>query len=191
MNSRQETAAQRLTLLLLLGISTPLAAQNTNEDAPEASNTLVFADETKIEISYRQLTLAGGRNLKTLMSKGVQGDSARKYYNEQYLPAFLDGSIELTSAIALGQQEVKKGVYGFTFRLDGELTWLFVLTKGPKDVCDIALEAETNKRKQAKRLIVQPIATADDETEGFLSIRYGPLSAKVPFSPSKATTAGK
>ena len=169
----------------------PVVAQNTNEDAPQATHSLEFSSGTTIEVSYRQLRLSGGQSLKALLSKSPQGKATRSFYNENYLPQFLHGTFKVTASTKLGDKNVKKGTYGFLFRIDDELKWHLVLTKSGKDAHVIALESTSDKKAQSKRLVVEPVAADDTEAKGHLEIRYGPLVANLDFAPSKATEAKK
>jgi hypothetical protein len=174
------------TLLLagaLLG-ATPLLAQNTNDDAPKAQHTLAFPGGAEIAVSYQQLELAGGQSLKNLMAKGATGDQYRQFYNTQYLPEYLKGSLRVSQATSLGGHKLPAGSYRFTFRIDGELAWHFVVSdEQGKEVCALALEAAKDPKSMAKRLVVEPIATSE-EAQGYLEIRYGPLQSKLAFAPA-------
>lgn len=175
-----------LTLAGAVAAITPLRAQNTNTDAPKAKHSLAFSNGNEIEISYQQLRLAGGQSLKNLMSKSAAGDQFRQFYNTQYLPGTLNGKLVVNQPIVLGKQALKAGSYGFTFRIDGELVWHFVINDSDdEEICAIALEADKDRAGVAKRLVVEPIATSNEEATGYLEIRYGPLFCKMGFEPGQ------
>jgi hypothetical protein len=173
----------------LLGLAAVLPAgtaraQNANDDAPTARQSLEFTDGTKIEVAYRQLALGGGNSFKSLMTKDARGAGMRRIYNERYLPQHLAGKLELSRAMVLGGHELAAGAYGFTFRIDENLAWHFVVQKDGKDVCDLPLPAKSDTAQMSSRLSIQPIATSHRESSGYLAIAYGPLAAQVEFAPA-------
>jgi len=175
-----------LALAGALAIPGALNAQNTNDDAPKATHSLAFANGSKIEVSYQQLRLAGGQSLKNLMSKDARGEQFRQFYNTQYLPKWLNGKLRFAKPVAISGKTLAAGSYGFTFRIDNELVWHFVVTKGDEEVCAVPLEAEKDRIAMAKRLVVEPIAKANDKAAGYFDIRYGPLYCKLAFEPGAA-----
>ena len=170
-----------LAALIVAGAA---SAQNANDLAPTAKQSLEFADGTKLEVGYRQLTLGGGNSLKSLMGKDARGEGMRRNFNEQYLPQHLAGKLELSRAMTLGGHELAAGAYGFTFRIDESLVWHFVVTKDGKDACDLPLTAKSDATQMASRLSIQPVATSDREGTGYLAIAYGPLAAQIEFAPA-------
>jgi hypothetical protein len=186
----------RISRAWLLGLAAVLgagaaSAQNANDLAPTAKQSLEFEGGTKIEVTYRQLTLGGGNSLKSLMGKDARGEGMRRNYNEQYLPQRLGGKLELSRAMTLGGHELAAGAYGFTFRIDESLVWHFVVTKDGKDVCDLPLAAKTDAAQMSSRLSIQPVATSDREGTGYLAIAYGPLAAQIEFAPAGKSEQGK
>ena len=181
-----------LCLAGALAATAPLPAQNTNADAPKAKHSLVFSDGSTIEVSYQQLRLAGGQSLKNLMAKSATGTQFRQYYNTQYLPTTLNGKLRVKQPIIIGKQSLEAGTYGFTFRIDDELVWHFVVNgSDDEEICAIPLDADKDRVTMAKRLVVEPIASSDEEAAGYLDIRYGPLYCKLAFKPGKAAGGEK
>ena len=158
-----------------------LPAQNTNQDAPRAVHNVVWPNGTSLTVSYNQLTLAQGKSLEALMTKGERGAGMRAFYNDRYLPGTLAGKIEVSVPITLADHELAAGTYGFTFRIDEDLVWhLIVNDAKDKPVAKVALKTD-QKAAKAERLVVQPIPTTPRKAEGKLEIRYGPLSTYLPF----------
>jgi hypothetical protein len=178
----------RLATALLLAF--PLAAQNTNDRAPTATNRLEFAGGGSIQVSYRAFTIAGGRSIKALMTKGEAGAQARQFYNTRYIPGFLHGSLALGQDTAIGGQTVAKGEYRLLFRIDEDLVWHFVLAKpdGGEDVAVIALDTTEDALASARRLAITPVA-GDQEGGGALQLQFGSLVAKVEFAVVKPAPA--
>lgn len=156
--------------------------QNTNQDAPMAGHKLEMGNGTVFETSYRQLTLAGGQSLKTLLSEGERGDGMRTFYNDQYLPSMLNGKLSFTTPLNIGGHPFPPGEHEFTFRIDNDLSWHVVVNKA-----SMTLETES-QAEVSDRLQVLPVASSEDEGAGYLSIRYGPLCAKLPFGRGLAGT---
>lgn len=168
-------------------------AQNTNEQAPTASNSLSFEDGSAIAIAYRSFTVAGGNWLNALHDQGERGQRTRKFYNEQYITGFLKGSLKLATDMTLGGNPVAKGEYGFTFRIDDDLVWHLVVLDGDEEVAKIALETESDENDRSARLVITPIAAAEG-SKGHIKIHFGPLQAKVDFaagSQAEEASAGK
>jgi hypothetical protein len=186
MQMAARSIASLLGLFAALAGATHAFAQNANDQAPTAKQSLEFEGGTTIQVTYRQLTLAGGNSLKNLMSKDARGQGMRRLYNEQYLPQRLGGKLELGRAMTLDGHELAAGAYGFTFRIDEELVWHFVVTKDGKDVCDLPLTPKGDSPQMASRLSIQPLATSDREGRGYLAIASGPLAAQIEFAPAAA-----
>ena len=158
---------------------------NSNDNSPRASHRLELASGVKMGVSYCQLTVGGGRNFRSLIRKGDAGDRMRQFYNSRYLPQYLDGALELSVPMTLGGETLPAGSYGFTFRVDNELTWHLVVTGDDKEVAVVPLATSTadSKADNTSRLVVMPIATSDTGLAGQLEIRFGPLQARLPFAP--------
>ncbi len=164
--------------------------QNANEDAPVVTASIAHNGET-LTVSYNQLMLSGGRSLKALLSKGERGDGTRSFYNERYLPSRLAGQFNATTAVTLGGKTVPAGLHRFTFRIDNDLQWHFVVLEGDNEMFAVPLSADTDGKAMADRLIVQPVGSSETEGAGFLAIQYGPLQSKLPFGPASTGSDAK
>jgi len=169
------------TLVAACSLAALAHAQNSNDNAPTASNSLAFDKETRITVSYASFTTAGGNWLQQLYAKGEAGARARKGYNEQYIPSKLAGSLELSKDVALAGNALTAGTYKFTFRIDDDLVWhLVVQNQKGQDICDVVMNTERDDKRQVSRLSVTPIAAAEGKA-GHLEVRFGPLRADVEF----------
>jgi hypothetical protein len=172
------------------------AQSNTNENAPLATNTLAFAPDTEVSVSYASFTTAGGSWLRQLYDRGNTGAQSRKFYNEQYITSFLKGSLKLSKGTQLGGNALSAGTYKLTFRIDEDLVWhLVVLNDKSQEICAIAMNTERDDKRPASRLCITPTAAAEGK-QGHLHIHFGPLQAQVPFvigqpaaAPAKAPEA--
>ena len=150
--------------------------QNTNQDAPTVTHEVELGNGTTVGTTYRQLTIGGGQNLKSLLAEGERGDATRQFYNERYLPGFLHGAITLSVPMTIGGTALPPGEHEFMFRVDNDLSW-HVVVDGKTD---LTLDVATNDEIY-DRLQVHPIAASENEHGGVLAIRYGPLTASLPF----------
>ncbi|HLU38419.1 MAG TPA: hypothetical protein VK081_03485 [Planctomycetota bacterium] len=186
--------------LLPCALAVGAAAQNTNENAPAATNRLAFDRDTSIEVSYASFTTAGGNWLRQLYAEGEAGKQARKFYNERYITAFLKGALKVSKDIELGGNPLAAGTYKLTFRIDEDLVWhLVVRNDKDQEVCAIAMNTERDDKRVASRLWIAPIA-APEGKQGTLHIHFGPLTADVAFTvgtkqpakaPAKTGAGGK
>ena len=112
----------KLLPLASLALAALLPAQNSNEESPTATNVLEFANGSILKIGYRQFTLAGGRTMKAL-SEGSAGAESLAYYNDNYIPHMLAGSLRLNANASIADVELEAGKYRFSFRLDEDTIW--------------------------------------------------------------------
>jgi hypothetical protein len=175
------------TLFALAALAS--AQVNTNENAPTSTSTLAFSKDTEIAVSYRSFTTAGGAWLRQLYDKGNNGTRARKYYNEQYITGYLDGSLKVSKDIELAGNPLAAGSYKLTFRIDEDLVWhLVVLNDKSQEICAIAMNTERDDKHTASRLSIAPVAAAQGQ-QGNLHIHFGPLRADVAFAIGKPAAA--
>jgi hypothetical protein len=179
-----------LVLSLLWALPALATAQNTNDNAPVATNVLAFDSDTKITVSYASFTTAGNNWLRGLYAKGEAGAQARKGYNERYIPGRLAGKLELSKDVELAGNPLAAGAYKFTFKIDEDLVWnLVVMNDKGDEICSIAMNTERDDKRPASRLTITPIAAAEGKA-GSLDVRFGPLHADVAFKVG-ATPAAK
>ena len=165
----------RITWLALL--ATSVAAQ-----APKATNSLDFDNGSKISVSFRQINVAEGVTIKTLMAEGEEGDNYRKYFNDQGFTNAIGGTMKLNETSEINGNLLDSGSYRLTFRIDEDRIWyLVILTKKDEEVVSIVLDVTEDEENASKRLGLRPTATNNRKAEGNLAIRFGSMTASVPF----------
>ncbi|MEZ5964417.1 MAG: hypothetical protein R3F56_11275 [Planctomycetota bacterium] len=183
-------------LVFAAALAASISAQNSNDNAPTATNALAFDKDTKVTVSYASFTTAGGNWLHQLYAKGDNGARARKFYNEQYVTGKLAGSLELSKDIELAGNPLVAGTYKFTFRIDEDLVWQMVVMNGKgQEVCVATMNTERDDKHPVSRLTITPVAGPEGKA-GNLNIRFGPLAADIAFkvaasAAKKAEPAGK
>lgn len=166
-------------------------AQNTNDNAPVASNTLAFDKDTKVTVSYASFTTAGGNWLRQLYTQGEAGARGRKFYNEQYITSHLAGSLEISKDIDLAGNPLTAGSYKITFRIDEDLVWhLVVMNQKSQEICAVVMNTERDDKRPISRLTITPLAAPQGKA-GNLNIRFGPLQADIAFKVGTAAPAKK
>lgn len=177
------------TLVAVCALAALSPAQNTNENAPVATNALAFDKDTEVAVSYRSFTTAGGNWLRQLTDKSQGGTRARKLYNEQYITEYLKGSLKLSKDIELAGNPLAAGTYKLSFRIDDDLVWhLVVLNDKGGEICAVVMNTERDDKTAVGRLSITPVAAAEGKA-GALHVHFGPLKAAVAFTVGKGAAA--
>lgn len=177
-----KTLVKLLVASFLAASPSSLAAQNSNDNAPVATNALAFDKDTKVTVTYASFTTAGGGWLQQLYATNDTGARARKFYNEQYITGKLAGSLELSKEVSLAGNPLTAGTYKFTFRIDEDLVWqLVVMNAKGQEVCAVTMNTSRDDKHAVNRLSIAPVAAAQGKA-GSLAIRFGPLAADVAFT---------
>jgi hypothetical protein len=161
------------TLVAVCALAALSPAQNTNENAPVATNALAFDKDSELSVSYRSFTTAGGNWLRQLTDKGQGGARALK----------------VSKDIDLGGNPLSAGTYKLSFRIDDDLVWhLVVLNDKGGEICAVVMNTERDDKTAAGRLSITPVAAAEGRA-GALHVHFGPLKAAVAFTVGKGAAA--
>jgi hypothetical protein len=166
-----------LALAFAAGITLPASAQvmgSINANAPTVSQSIEFADGTKLAVTYKSLNFGQGSWLER-----AKQERARTMYNNNAKENPC-GSVALSKDMVIGGAKIAAGEYGLHFMFGDDGTPMAVLSSTDKEgnaqLQHFPLKLEAME-SHSQRLAISVVA-GDKDGSCVITLQFGKLGMK-------------
>lgn len=163
------TTAVSLAAALLAAPTSAQKMGSKNRDAPKVTQSIAFANGSKIEISY--FAIAQGAYLDNMLK--ADGKSYRTRFNSMAERAPL-GKLSVSKDTMIGGHKVAAGDYKLSFTISEEMKFSMSLTPKSGDAVKLPVDTGEAASKTA-RMSIQ-LTPAEDAKHATLAVVYGKLN---------------